>query len=447
MSRSLVRPEPTDVQRRLPVDVLIGAAGLAFPLAGGRWGSYVGVAPVYLADVLMIVGSVLTLCRPGRYCPRYPRAFWFLWTATALFIAVAFLLGSGESVTRIRDLLPWIYLMMVPAVVQWSIAAGRRRTIRYLTVVLLMHAAWAIPALLGVLPELVVSGGVFGQPVFADRADIDVPLLAAAVVVVLHRWGSTPATITLGVFAGVAATAQTSRAALVGTALAVIVFALVRGILRGARGVVRMSGVLVALAFVVFALLPALASQAVNREDAGALARSGLYGSGEAAASGAGTADARVRAWRLMLDHYRDSGYPLLGVGAGAEIVRDSGALRYLSGDGSVRAPHSWWVHAVVRFGPVGLGLWIGLFVASIVRRADRGREPGGEFCTALGAQLTVSIMLAASLGVVIESPFGSHSLLVGIALLTMTWHCRDDAAPTAGGHGSGRMPAGRRGA
>ncbi len=412
---------PTTVER-LPVSAILGAAGLAIPLVGGRWGSYIGIPPIFLADALLILGAFCTLMLSKSYpvLARFPRVYWVLWTATALFIVACMLQGDGDIVTRIRDLIPWFYLLLLPAVVQWAMVAGSRRIVDYLTTTLLAHAAWAIPAMLGVLPSIDFPVNIFGESLFGVRADVDVPLLAGAVVLVFHRWGTRPVTVVFLVLAAGAATAQTSRAALVASVLAVVVFALVRGHLRGAQGVMRVLAALPVVALIVLVLLPRLSSS-TEQFDSGALARAGVYGSAEASASGEGTAKGRFESWRILVDHYAEQGYPALGLGAGAEIVLDSGAVRHLSGDEDVRAPHNWWVHALVRTGYIGLLLWTALLVTG--GRLSSGHRTGRDvgFNKAMGALLMTSICLTSTLGVVVEAPFGSQVLLVGAALFGLS--------------------------
>lgn len=407
---------------RLPLSALLGAAGLAIPLIGGRWGSYIGIPPIFLADAFVILGALSTLMLPKSYpaLARFPRFYWLCWTATALFIVVSILQGYGDYVTRIRDLIPWFYLLLLPAVVQWAMVAGSQRILDYLTITLLAHAAWAIPAMLGVLSMIELPANFFGQPVFSVRADVDVPLLAGSVVLVFHRWGTRPATVVFLVLAAGAATAQTSRAALVGSVIAAVVFAFVRGHLRGAQGVMRVLAVLPIAALIVLVLLPRLSSSS-DQFDSGALARAGVYGGAEAAAGGEGTAHGRFESWGILIGKYAEQGYPPLGLGAGAEIVRDTGAVRYLSGATDVRAPHNWWIHSFVRTGYIGLLLWIMLLVTGARSCASHRKGKDVSFNRGMGALLMTSMCLTSTLGVVVEAPFGSHVLLVGAALFGLS--------------------------
>jgi len=421
MTKTTERSAAATVER-LPLSAMLGAAGLAIPLICGRWGSYIGISPLFLADALVISGASLTLMRPSSYpaMARFPRVYWLCWTATALFIVASMLQGYGDLVTRIRDLIPWFYLLLLPAVAQWAMVAGSRRILDYLTITLLAHAAWAIPAMLGVLPSIELPANVFGEALFGVRADVDVPLLAASVVLVFYRWGMRPATVLFLALAAGAATAQTSRAALVASVLAVVVFAFLRGHLRGAQGVVRVLAIVPMLALIVVVLLPRLSSSS-DQFDSGALARAGVYGSAEASASGEGTANARFESWKILVDHYAEEGYPALGLGAGAEIVLETGAVRYLSGATDVRAPHNWWVHALVRTGYIGLLLWIALLVTGVRLRSGRWKGRDAGFDRAMGALLMISMCLTSTLGVVVEAPFGSHVLLVGAALFGLS--------------------------
>lgn len=408
------------VGARLPFAVKLGLLGIAFPVVGGRWGSYIGVQPIFLSDVLLIVGAVITFVLPRKYPPaaRFPRAYWLCWSATGCFLLVSILLGEGELVTRIRDLIPWFYLLLVPAVTEWVLVAGRQRLLNYLTVVLTAHASWAIPAMLGILPSIQLPLRFVGIPVFSVRADIDVPLLAAAVLVVLYRYGARPGWIVFALCAGGAALAQTSRAALVGSVLALLLVMWFRGGLRGARGFVRAAACVVVAGMVVLIVLPASTGGEGDRFGSGALARAGLYGSASVEAGGTGTARARFDAWGILLERYAAEGCPPLGLGAGAEIVWNSGAVADLSGAADVRAPHNWWVHALVRTGYVGLLLWCALVMTASRWRPSPPRQERMSFLPALGVFLVTSVVLTGSLGVVIEAPFGSQVLILGIALL-----------------------------
>lgn len=410
----------TAVRSRLPLGARLGALGLAIPLVGGRWGSYIGIAPVYLADLLLALGVLCTVVLPRNYpSVRLPKLYWLLWTGTVAFLIVSLLHGYGDFVTRVRDLVPWYYLLLLPAVMQWALAAGPRRILNYLTVTLLAHAAWAIPALARLLPPLDFSQPVFGIPWFEVRPDVDVPLLAAAVVLVFYRWGSRATTLTFAILTAGAAAAQTSRAALVGSLLAVVIFARVRGHLNGAQAVVRLLGVSAVAAVIILVLLPALSARPADSFDKGALARAGLYGSTAAESSGNGTANARFQAWEVLLEHYAEEGYPALGDGAGAEIIRDTKTVPYFGGDVATRAPHNWWVHVLVRTGYVGTLLWLGLLVsgAQLTRGSLHRESDRSSFFTAMGALMMSSIVLTSTFGVVIEAPFGSQVLLIGAAL------------------------------
>lgn len=428
MVTGVLRAAPGTGQQRLPLAATLGLAGIAVPLIGGKWGAYIGVAPVYLADALILGGALLTLLTTRRFTTlvRFSPAYWLLWTSGVVFIAAAALLGTGAVALRLRDLIPWLYLLVVPMAGQWLVAAGRARLQRYLLWTLLLHAAWAIPAMLLTDPDPnQVEQQQFlpfaAEPFFGIRTDIDVPLVVLAVVVAMRRWGLRPATLALAAGALAATLSQTSRAAMLASLVGLAVYGLVNRRTRGPSGLVKLAVAGTGVALVLALALPVLATTGLFGVDGGALARAGLLGGtgSDAAASGDYTWNDRLMAWQVLGDYYTEQGSPPFGFGPGAEVIRDSGAVKFLSGHDVVRSPHNWWVGGWVRAGPAGMGLWLLLLAAGTRPLAGRRRWKG-DHVAATGWFLVVSVLVAASAGVLIESPFGSHALLFGIALVCL---------------------------
>lgn len=397
--------------------------GLLVPVVGGKWGSYLGVgsSDIFLSDSLLVLGlGTLFLLRTTG---ARTASDLFLSTsqvlvtlAAALLTVYEFVTGNGTLLTRLRDLAPFMYLLLLPAVV-WAVRALPKATLeRMLNRALSLHALWSVPALLNVLPSFSLPAlSLF--PIFAPRPDIDVPLLGAFVVYTLPRAIKSRALRWLIATASVgAALEQTSRAALAATLIGVGAYALLQehNKLRGAIRVTILSALAMLLAAIV---IGAGGGSAVSR---GALARAGLLPSDSlAAASGQGTAEGRLEAWHLMLAYWRDAGSPVLGVGPGTEMVADSGAVQFLSGDLAVRSPHDWWIGCLVRYGPIGLMVWLLMLLSSLSYRRlpETELRPVDRPLSACGALLIISILLAASLGVVIEAPFGSQILVLALAI------------------------------
>lgn len=403
--------------------------GLLVPVAGGKWGSYIGLPNhgVFLSDVFLLSGSIgLAVSGPPRAATDESRGT----RGTLRFASIAVMVGlifasyelfrgSGSALLRMRDLAPYAYLCLFPIVATAFRVLGRRIVIEWIDRALFAHAAWCTPALLGLLAPLSLPAAVFGFPVFQTRPDIDVLLLAAFIGGTLRRWRMAPtlrmAAIGLVLIAMVV---QSSRAALAGG----LVGLALTSVLARERGLRRRTIIVTCAVISAVTLGVMFSSISPSRLlGSGAIARAGLVPSAQlAAAGGRGTAGARTDAWDLMLRYYDESGSPLFGLGPGSEIVRDSGAVAFLSGDLSVRAPHSWWVDVWVRFGPVGTAVWL-LLLFSAVRSARGGAWPSTRFRAerGMGAGLLLSILIASSLGVVIESPFGSQTLLLAAVLMS----------------------------
>lgn len=400
--------------------------GLSFPLIGGKWGSYIGLPSrsLFLSDLFVIVGIVgLLVWRKGpqeRSGGSHNLALLVL-LPLGLFAAIEFLLGQGSFLLRLRDLLPFFDLLLIPALTEIVRREGGLRLFRFLWLTSLAHAIWAIPALLGALGPKQLPPRFFGFPVFTPRPDIDVPLLALFIVLLLAhcRWPDWLrfGLICLTIFAMLG---QSSRASLAGAFLGVVVFCwLERTRLRALIGrTTFLIGGAALLAGIVALSSPAMVLSS------GALGRAGLVTSAASqgqAASGAGTARGREDAWRLVLGYWRVNGSPTLGLKPGTEILRDSGAVMFLSGDDRVRAPHNWWVDCLVRFGPIGLllyvyALWMLTRVAYVSANGYGDRISIVQRHAAVG--LLTAILVAASVGVVIESPFGGYVLVLCVAII-----------------------------
>jgi len=397
--------------------------GLLVPVAGGKWGSYLGIASVevFLSDTLLAAGLIgLLVCSVSAARStgvKLSQGQFGLLLLVALFAITEFSSGAGSSVTRLRDLAPFFYLMLLPFVVGALRELKPASVVRRLDGALTVHAIWCVPAFLGVLPPISIAA-IGGFPVFATRPDIDVPLLAALTVFTLpRRISSVGLRCAVVVLIAGAALTQSSRAALGGSLVGAAVYVLFKQRSK-LQGLVRLSSA-AAVALAVLVGVQLLAGPKLI--SSGAVGRAGLVGgdASSAATSGQGTAQARYVAWDLVLADWKANGSPALGERPGTEIVRDSGALTYLSGDPSVRAPHDWWVGCLARFGPVGLLLWLAMALSALSYRRSIVSWPSGisRKLFAMSLALVASLLVASTLGVVIEAPFGSQILVLALAL------------------------------
>lgn len=398
--------------------------GLLVPVVGGKWGSYIGLpgSGIFLSDVLLGIGTIGLLLRSKRLRARRAglRLTPLVVAAALVFVSLEILRGSGAPAVRLRDSAPYLYLCLFPVVAVGFGIIGQSTVLRAVDRALAIHAAWSVPALLGVLPSIALPTAVFGFPVFETRPDIDVLLLGVFLASTLRRDRHLSPSLKFLVGASVLASmvTQSSRAALAGGLVAAgVIYFLTRPPRLKPASVILVCGA-VAAACLTVVLSSNLPTSPLLQS--GAIARAGLVPTAAYAAEGGrGTAQGRSEAWQLMFQYYGAAGTPLLGIGPGAEIVRDSGAVAFLSGDLSVRAPHSWWVNLWVRYGPVGALVWL-LVLVNLFRRQNRVSETGmagageeNQRAGAVGSGLGLAVLVAGSLGVVIESPFGAQVLLL----------------------------------
>jgi len=121
---------------------------------------------------------------------------------------------------------------------------------------------------------------------------------------------------------------------------------------------------------------------------------------GAAQLLGNSTAYGRKMGQTTLIRWTIQEGKIIQGAGPGFEMLSQSGAIRWLSGNANVRYPHNWWVSLFSRYGIIGLALWIVCVIASVI---GLRREPAGsQFLT-----FVVSIMAASTFGVIMEAPFG----------------------------------------
>ena len=99
-----------------------------------------------------------------------------------------------------------------------------------------------------------------------------------------------------------------------------------------------------------------------------------------------------------------------------------------------MRAPHDYWLNTWVRLGAVGVALSIALALLAMVA-AVRSLWGGAAALTdVIAAALVLTLPLPASLGVILESPFGAVPYFWALGHLVGSGIQRRDAEPGAGG-------------
>lgn len=409
-------------------------AGL-LPIATGRWGSYIGLVGgnVYICDVLLAVG-IFGLARKIMHHPNsIPRRTLLGASILGIYILAELLAGDGRLALRLRDLAPFLYLTAIPVFTQAVSSSSKAKVIRSLWLALWIHAGWAVPASFGLLDPAALPASIFGVSAFLLRKDYDGPVLIAGALFALAARNSQTrvrGALPLAIVSLAPIPVLGSRATVLG---AISVFAyltllqfrfLIRLLVAPVTVItlsLLLSGLLLAAIVVPYSVTSNLLAQ-----------RLGMGGDSSAAIGAEGTTFGRRMAWKLVWESaVQDRDHLLFGWGPGAEILRDSGALKYLSGDPTVRAPHNGFLHLFARYGISGCLIWLGCLL--LLLPAPHPRPPPPEMKMALrllGGSMAAGLIAAATVGVILESPFGALGIYFG---LTMTHLLRGDCGEFLG--------------
>ncbi|WP_296667355.1 O-antigen ligase family protein [Demequina sp.] len=399
----------------LRVGAALMVAGPLVAVAGGRWGTYIGVpgAPVFLTDALVVVGLLIIGLDRARNSaelrlPRTPVPV----AAGAVLMAVVGVLGlvrgGAPDLFAIRDALPFVYLALTPVFVLAVRVVGVARVLRGLMVASVIHTFWYAAVEFGVVREFALP--IVGVPVFTSRGDFDglVGGIAIATVTVLSR-APIPWRLLVVAAAVSAQLVQGSRAGLVAMLIVAGAVAIASRPFRDERlGPVRLAAV--------FAALPVLAAGIIVAAQSSGWARAleRLF-AGSIESGSSNTTSARIDAWDRIITYVgHDAPARWFGKGFGSSFIVDSGAVEYLSGSSSVRQAHSFLVGWYALVGGIGLTLALiafALFLLPPVRRMRR--DPGARF----GAAIQMGVLFAAAVGVIMESPFGYLLFVLAVGL------------------------------
>ena len=383
-------------------------------ISAGKWGSYIGIPSmsIFLPDVMLITGCTLAAINHKKSLTKMT-AYGFI---SISFICFQFLRNPEYSaMVRVRDLIPFIYLIFVPLLLSIFENLDKAIFIKTLRYASLFHLCWQIPIMIGILDPLEI-GGVFGYPIFSPRWDHDGIALILGVIAWrrFYSYNLKENNLISGLMA-IVLIVQYSRATLIAFLFTVILFYYRHLKNRKKEEIIRsynlmfLSTYLIAIALIAFPLFKGyVPSDSV-------IVRLGLITSAEnsqeAQLAATGTANARLDAQSALFNWVKNREQLLLGVGPGVEMVRDSGAMLFLSGSPDVRSPHSWFYGLICRFGYLGAFIWVFLILAPLIK--SRAIVHPLDF-PLIGIY---PILIVSLFGVIIESPFGSLPLAILISL------------------------------
>lgn len=396
-----------------------GVLPVGLLLLGTRWSGYLGLRSLYLTDVLLIASALVALGR-NRLRIRWSNGTIIL-AACAMFFSVRFLLGLRFGFVPLRDGAPYLYVAIAFISMYGARAStirSRSWTARILRCCLGIHAAWvalvlAAPSLPLHLPSLDSTGTVH---ILSLRPDIDTALVGVFAALQLCRLACSLGkrsfillTLVLSFWDLIRSSSRAGTvAALAAIALVIVAIGVSRQMSRTVKGV--MGATVVIVIMVAFAYLP---GTNIGQRLGGSFGPAQASKLG-AAAGATGTTRARLAAWGALSDYIdRKPSRLLFGVGFGPDFMRDSGALSLLVGPGSYdnstpRSPHNYWLGTLARLGLIGLVLVAAVVWRSLTSIARRWRYLLGDQLWLLSALLVIVLLISASVGVVLESPFGA---------------------------------------
>lgn len=402
---------------------LTGVLAVALAVGCSRWGSYLGRAPTFLTDVLILIAVVNSLLFGGHVSkairdPGTPTGVVLLWIYGGYGLA-ELAAHQDFSITALRDAAPYIYSLLggiSGATLWYSTKFRRQRAASWLLAALTIHTVWffIVEVLYPSLPlHLPLVSSVQSLHVLSPRPDFDTAVtgvFAAWSWLQVLRGRRRALNVCLLVMSIAAIFGTPSRAGLVGALTAILLggaVALGNGwVSRRAQG-----SILIALLAATAAAVVLLPHTTVGARLSGNLSSSPAS---IAAAGAQGTTRAREAAWQSVIGYTDNSaGRLLAGVGFGPDFMQESGADFLLvgsSGGGTTdpRSPHNYWIGTFARLGILGVALF-GLIVALMLLRVKRLlRHTVSSPLLFFACAIPVALLVPASLGVVLESPFGA---------------------------------------
>jgi hypothetical protein len=392
----------------------------AFMLGCSRWGAHLRIPPLYVGDLLLataVAHSLTSRVFAGKRAETGIAKEGQPGLVVAAFLGWAmlrFVLGSDYEFVALRDFAPYGYVVVAlfsASAYASSTISDRNRSVKFIELALVGHLLWVIPAslVLGGNHVLPIGGGL---ELFAIRADADGTVLAITACLFLMRylrrgklWRLAVVVASLGDLFSMTSRAPV-LAAVTGLALTLCYYFLWdssetnRGRQMAAVGMIPIILVVLSLALPqTTAGSKLLTSTGLARPDS------------QTDQTGLGTQRARRAAWERLLSYARQTvTREAFGVGFGPNFMIDSGASVALIGsdNSDLRSPHNYFLGTLARLGLIGLGL-LGLICLQILSGLWRVRRfAAADDLVLLAAIVPPMILIAGTVGVVLEAPFGA---------------------------------------
>ena len=368
-------------------------------LSTGKWGSWIGVpnSPFFLIDQIVIFASLLSFLKMIKNNISIS-----LYSPVLIFFMTFQIVINQEYniVTKFRDISPFFYLLLVPFL------AYSLNSVNFSTIVKVLRYGSVTNLLLFYLTTFGLlapfdCGAICGTEIFFYRAD-HVGLVAC---IGLMAWSSFSiqeirSQPLIQILFALGILINQSRAGIIGMLLVILFFFLPQFRLNSKRNQIKIRTATFLFIGLSIAVI-ILNSNRINLTGFERFTQASV--SQQISGNTDGTTRARVIAAGLLLDYvFNEKKQFVWGVGAGAEMVKDSQAYRYLSNAGDVRAPHNWFVGLLARYGIIGFLLWVSVFVKYYSKPKEKN---SGSLLIKVSI---LSVLNFSAFGVMMESPFGA---------------------------------------
>lgn len=398
----------------------------SWAIFGSRWGSYLPREPIFLSDLLillLILGTLFSkikIVRKSRF--TIYGIYFFLLLLKLLFS------DWDNPLTLLRDFMPYFYIAMIP-LVTWRIipsnAAINKKMGRFLEYCIVAHVVWCLfsfyfPNLVMNFPEISYSQKI---RVFSIRPDFDAAMVSVFIALVVFKRISVINLSVQKVFVILGTTyilLQENRASFISFSILILIS--IRYRLGQMDNLAKRISVRIVVLCCVGLSLVGISQLTIGQKFIGT---SQLITTDSLSMEGAGTASARLAAWTQVTSYLNSSPKRFFfGVGFGSDYLQESGALRALvnSEAGSrttPRQPHNYWLNTYARMGIFGLGILGVIFVQGLRMVITILRKPANyEINMLISSLIFIALIPIASLGVVLESPFGAITMTLALGLI-----------------------------
>jgi hypothetical protein len=361
-------------------------------LAFGRWGAWLGLP----AQNLFVIDMVLLLSAVAIF-PRYLIKNKFMLFLFVIYCLYQFSRNPSTSIAlRLRDLMPFIYLILFLILKNQINLIPKKDIYAMLKVSTFIGLIWNF--LISIKAINTFSFDTFvGIPIFSQRPDHFGIMAAIGIIVWSNSIFNSDKrnifnSIVVCLFI-VEVFLLPSRAGFLAMMVGLIFIVVKYHRKQIIKVIFLMSTLLIAsvsLSSALYNLLP----------DVSLVKKTISFGkNADILEQGAGTARGRLNGQGALIDWVSSNNLQWVGGGPGREILNESGAIRWLSGDLDVRYPHNWWTSLFARFGIFGFLLWVLAFIFLWRENFQKNLN--------FSSTIIVAILIASTFGVIIESPFG----------------------------------------